>query len=334
MNQSKLIYCCLLLLFYFPSCKEKDQGCELDSEILKTNLNVEIVRLENEFFKAESAEDFLYLLEKYPEFSDKYLLSREYESKLEMANELFVFHQDTIMLELYQEVMSNFPELDSLEKEITNAFKYIQYYFPEFKIPKVYTYVSGFATDLYLDDEMIVIGLDYYLPFEHKFQPPDLPQYISNRYQRPYIVPMIVMAISSKFNKTDLAQSSLLAEMVYYGKAYHFTKSILPCTSDEYIIGYTPEEIVACFDNEEYIWSYFVENDLFFETNPFVIRKYTGEAPATDEISPDAPGRIGRWLGWNIVDDFRFNNELDLKELMNISDTGMIFRQSGYKPRP
>jgi gliding motility-associated lipoprotein GldB len=274
------------------------------------------------------------LFEKYPEFSERYLLSREYESKLEMANELFVFHKDTIMLELYQEVMSNYPELDALEKEISDAFKYIQYYFPEFKIPKVYTYVSGFATDLYLDDEMIVIGLDYYLPFEHRFQPPDLPQYISNRYQRPYIIPMIVMAISSKFNQTDLSQSSLLAEMIYYGKAYHFTKSILPCTSDEYIIGYTAEEIAACFDNEEYIWSYFVENDLFFETNPFIIRKYTGEAPATDEISPDAPGRIGRWLGWNIVDDFRFNNNIGLKEMMEILDTGRIFRQSGYKPRP
>ncbi|WP_373524091.1 gliding motility lipoprotein GldB [Aquiflexum sp.] len=334
MNQSKLIYCCLLLPLYFSSCKEKEEGCELDAEILKTNLNVEIIRLENEFFKAESEQDFLYLLEKYPEFSERYLLTNEYNSKGEMASELLALHRDTTLIALYDEVMAHYPDVESLEEELINAFKYIQYHFPEFKVPKVYTFVSGFASDLYLDEEMIVIGLDYYLPFEHRFQPPDLPQYISNRYQRPYIVPMIVMAISSKFNKTDLSQSTLLAEMVYYGKAYHFTKSILPCTSDEFIIGYTPEEIVACFDNEEFIWSYFVENDLFFETNPFIIRKYTGEAPATDEISPDAPGRIGRWLGWNIVDDFRTNNNLDLRELMNISDTGRIFRQSGYKPRP
>jgi gliding motility-associated lipoprotein GldB len=333
MDQSKLLYCCLLLLLYFSSCREKEADCKLDAEILKSNLNVEIIRLENDFFEAESVEDFLYLLEKYPEFSDSYLLSNEYESKALMANELLELHQDSILVELYDEVMVHYPDVSSLEKDLTDAFKYIQYHFPEFKIPKVYTFVSGFATDLYLDDDMIVIGLDYYLPFEHRFQPPDLPQYISNRYQKDYIVPMIVMAISSKFNQTDLSQSTLIAEMIYYGKAYHFTKSILPCTSDEFIIGYTPEEIIACFDNEEFIWSYFVENDLFFETNPFIIRKYTGEAPATDEISPDAPGRIGRWLGWNIVDDFRANNELNLRDMMQISDTGRIFRQSGYKPR-
>ncbi|MDX5479987.1 MAG: gliding motility lipoprotein GldB, partial [Cyclobacteriaceae bacterium] len=75
------------------------------------------------------------------------------------------------------------------------------------------------------------------------------------------------------------------------------------------------------------------ENDLLFKTNPFEIRKYIGEAPTTDEISPDAPGRIGRWLGWNIVDDYRFNNQLSLPELMLEADTEKIFRRSGYKPR-
>lgn len=121
--------------------------------------------------------------------------------------------------------------------------------------------------------------------------------------------------------------------MIYYGKAYHFTKSILPCVSDEFIIGYTSEEIASCYANEEFIWSHFVENDLFFETNPFEIRKYTGEAPSTDEISPDAPGRLGRWIGWNVVDDYRFNNKFSLEELMMEADAEKIFRQSKYKPR-
>lgn len=334
MTVSKSICFGLLLAVLLTSCKEEDNtACQLDPEILKSNILVEINRLEVDYFSADSEEDFLYLFEKYPDFTEKYLLSAEYESKAAMASELLELHQDSMLVELYDEVMVHYPDVSALEQDLSDAFKYIQYHFPEFKIPKVYTFVSGFATDLYLDDEMIVIGLDYYLPFEHRFQPPDLPQYISNRYQSGYIVPMIVMAISSKFNQIDLSQNTLIAEMIYFGKAYHFTKSILPCTSDEFIIGYTPEEIIACFDNEEFIWSYFVENDLFFETNPFIIRKYTGEAPATDEISPDAPGRIGRWLGWNIVDDFRANNQLSLRDMMQISDTGRIFRQSGYKPR-
>lgn len=316
------------------SCSKKDKPCELDSEILEQNVSLNIIRLEHEFFNAKSADEITYLLETYDLFANEFLQASSYESKEEMASEMILANQDTLLMELYKEVDQQFKELDSLERDLENAFKYITYYYPNFKIPEVYTFVSGFGSDIYLSEDILVIGLDYFLPFEHKFQPPDLPQYISKRYQKDYIVPMVVMAISAQFNQTDMSQSTLLAEMIYYGKAYHFTKSILPCTSDAYIIGYTPEEISACFSNEEFIWAHFVENDLLFETNPFIVRKYTGEAPATDEISPDAPGRIGRWLGWNIVDDYRFGNKFSLEELMLEADTEKIFRQSGYKPRP
>jgi gliding motility-associated lipoprotein GldB len=334
MKNQILLSAFLILITLFSSCKKEKEECRLDEDILKTDIDLEIIRLEKDFFSATNAEEFSYLFENHPYFAEKYLLADTYPSKEQLATELLATHQDTLMRELYDEVMIHYPDIKGLETELTNAFKYIKHYFPEFKIPKVYTFVSGFSSDLYIDEEMIVIGLDYFLPADHRFQAPDLPEYISKRYEAKYIVPMIVTAISSVYNKTDLKQNSLVAEMIYYGKAYHFTKAILPCTPDEYIIGYSSEEVAACFDNEVMIWSYFVENDLLFETNPFEIRKYTGEAPATVEISPDAPGRIGRWLGWNIVDDYQFNKDVPLRELMEDSDTEKIFKLSGYKPRP
>jgi gliding motility-associated lipoprotein GldB len=334
MFRQNLLWICILFFTISTGCNKHEEKCELDDSILETELEVDIVRLEKDFFEAKSTEEFGYLLEQHAYFADKYLLVSTYPSKEELSAELLAAHQDTLMLELYKEVMIHYSEIDDLEKELTNAFKYIKHYFPEFKVPKVYTFVSGFSSDLFIDEEMIVIGLDYFLPANHRFQAPDLPEYIAKRYEAKYIVPMIVTAISSVYNKTDLKQNSLVAEMIYYGKAYHFTKAILPCTPDEYIIGYTSEEVAACFDNEEMIWSYFVENDLLFETNPFEIRKYTGEAPSTVEISPDAPGRVGRWLGWNMVDDYQFNQDVPLDKLMEESDTEKIFKLSGYKPRP
>lgn len=334
MKNKILLFAFLSLVTIFSSCKKETEECQLDEDILNTDIEIGIERLEKEFFSAKSSEDFTYLFENHPYFAEKYLLTATYPSKEELAAELLAAHQDTLMRELYDEVMIHYPDLTGLEKDLSNAFKYIKHYFPEFKVPKVYTLVSGFSSDLYIDEEMIVIGLDYFLPADHRFQAPDLPDYIAKRYEAKYIVPMIVTAISSAYNKTDLKQNTLVAEMIYYGKAYHFTKAILPCTPDEYIIGYTTEEVAACFDNEVMIWSYFVENDLLFETNPFEIRKYTGEAPSTVEISPDAPGRVGRWLGWNIVDDYQFNKDVTLQELMEESDTEKIFKLSGYKPRP
>ncbi|MFC3879734.1 gliding motility lipoprotein GldB [Algoriphagus namhaensis] len=326
---SKILPFSLLLIF---SCGPEEQKCELDEEILSSDLEVQITRLEDDFFTANTPEDFFFLMEKHPEFTSIYLQPELYLNQDSLVSSLIQVHQDSAMLELYKAVKTEIPDLSQVEKDLENAFKYIQFYFPYFIPPKVYSFVSGFNSDLVITPELIVIGLDYFLPITHPFQP-DLPRYMADRYDIPYLVPMIVTAMSSQFNEVDLSDQSLLAEMVYYGKAYHFTKSILPCTSEGLIIGYTEDEVGEIYANEEYIWAHFVENELLYETNPFEIQKYLGEAPSTDAISTKAPGRIGRWLGWNIVDDYQISNDVNLADLMAEKDTEKIFRQSGYRPR-
>jgi gliding motility-associated lipoprotein GldB len=321
-----------MLIFLSFACAKKSETCTLDTEILDSNLKLEIFRAEDAFFNAKSEKDYRELLDNHPEFTKIYLQEELYASRDSLISELMLAHQDSSMRILYDSVKIEYPDISALQLELENAFKYIQHEFPEFKVPKVYTFVSGFNSDLVITEDIIVIGLDYFLPATHDFQP-DLPRYMAIRYERPYIVPMIVTAISARFNKTNPQDNTLLAEMIYFGKAYHFTKAILPCTSDQFIIGYSPKEISDSFAYEELIWSHFVQNELLYETNPFEIRKYIGEAPFTDAISTNAPGRLGRWLGWNIVDDYQFNENVKLSHLMETQDAELIFRLSGYRPR-
>jgi gliding motility-associated lipoprotein GldB len=331
MRPTRIAFLIPILILVF-ACGKKNQTCELDPDILDQEVELSFTRLEDEFFGAKTVKDYLFLLDKYPEFAEVYLQESMYFSPDSLAANLLEVHQDSALRVLYDSVKVEFADISDIESDLKNAFKSIKYYFPEFKIPKVYTFVSGFNSDLIVTDDMIVIGLDYYLPADHTFQP-DIARYMAVRYERQYLVPMIVLAISSRYNITDPTDNTLLSEMMYYGKAYHFVKAIMPCTSDQYIIGYTPEEIAECFENEEFIWAHFVENELLYQTNPFEIRKYIGEAPFTDAISTKAPGRLGRWLGWNIVDDYQFNQKVDLDVLMRENDVEKIFRQSGYRPR-
>jgi gliding motility-associated lipoprotein GldB len=326
------LVCFFLLVALAFACGKKNETCSLDEDILDQNLEVKITRLEDDFFGAKSTKDFLYLLDQHPEFAETYLEQSQYASPDSLAKDLLAIHQDSALRVLHDSVKVEFADISDIEKDLENAFKYIKHYFPDFEAPKVYTFVSGFNSDLVVSDDLIVIGLDYFLPADHTFQP-DLARYMAERYDRSHLVPMIVLAISSKYNSINPQETTLLSEMIYYGKAYHFVKAILPCTSDQYIIGYTPEEIAECYDNEEFIWAHFVENELLYETNPFEIRKYIGEAPFTDAISTKAPGRLGRWLGWNIVDDYQFAQDVSLADLMKEADAEKIFRQSGYRPR-
>lgn len=330
--KNRLFGLALLLLVGLFSCSKKDQACALDEEILSQDLTVELVRLDQEFFAGTSASDFLHLMEKYPDFARNYLQVDQYYSPDTLAALLVEVHQDSAMRALYDSVQVEFADISDIQQDLEHAFKYIKHYYPNFQAPKVYTFVSGFNSDLVVTPEMIVIGLDYYLPKDHSFQP-DIARYMAERYERSYLVPMIVLAISSRYNTVNPEENTLLSEMIYYGKAYHFVKAIMPCTSDQFIIGYTPEEISECYANEEFIWAHFVENELLYETSPLEIRKYIGEAPFTDAISTNAPGRLGRWIGWNIVDDYQASQDLDLPLLMMEADSEKIFRQSGYRPR-
>lgn len=320
-----------LPIFLFAlACETKT--CGLNQTLLNPDVQFEIVRAEDFFFGAKTSKEIEKWIQAHPEFTEIYLQEELFLSRGVLADELFSVHQDSSLIVLYDSVKLEYPEVVDLQKELKIAFQHIQYYFPEFKIPKVYTFVSGFTSDLVVTEDIIVIGLDYFLPATHMFQP-DLARYMADRYERDFLVPMIVTAISARFDQSSAKDNTMLAEMIFYGKAYHFTKAILPCTPDQFIIGYTPIEISDSFANEEMIWSHFIENELLYETNPFEIRKYMGEAPFTDAISTNAPGRLGRWLGWNIVDDYRENTQVDLATLMATQDAEMIFRGSGYRPR-
>jgi uncharacterized protein YjaZ len=141
------------------------------------------------------------------------------------------------------------------------------------------------------------------------------------------------MFLSSKYNNYDYQDKTLLADMIFYGKAYEFTDRMLPYVPDTIITGYTSEELGLCTTFQDIIWGRFVEDNLFYETGEQIKSKYVGERPTVPEIADKCPGRVGRWLGWQIVERFmQEQQEITLKEMMQIGDAKKIFQQSRYKP--
>jgi uncharacterized protein YjaZ len=81
------------------------------------------------------------------------------------------------------------------------------------------------------------------------------------------------------------------------------------------------------------IWTHFLKNELLYENNHTVKKKYLDERPTTFEIGNKAPGRIGTWLGWQIVKAYmRENDEITLPQLMDTANARKILDQSKYRP--
>ncbi len=321
----------LLISSVFISCKDKK--CMKAPDVSHIEVNVKIERLDKILYKIPTKNELEQILIHNPAFTDQFLLLSDYPIPGVLVDRYFnLLNADDIDSLIY-EVDKVFGDLEDVRLQFEDAFKYLKYYYPEFKVPKIQTVVTGIANDLYISDSLIIIGLDFYLGPRGKYQPKDIPGYILKRYQKDYLVPQIILLYTNFFNKTDYADKTAIADMVYYGKAYYMAQNLMPCTPDSLFTGYTAYESKDIQKHEAVIWAGLLENQLLFETNTFMKDKFLSERPKTFEIGENCPGRIGRWVGWNIVKKYVTQfPEVTLPEVMAMDDAQMMFNDSKYKP--
>ncbi len=323
----------LPLCFWLLACNSDSKDNINRPDVSDTKVDVTIHRLEKPLFEANSRDEINAFLKENELFAQKFLRAGEYPSDSVLVEQLWQLSQDPHLDTLYRESQQIFPNLQQWEEQFATAFRYIKHFYPEFQPPVIYTVVSGFGTDLFVTDEMIVIGLDYFLGPEATFRPQEVPQYILRRYAPEYAVPGALLLLSSRFNQTDTQDKSMLAEMVYYGKSYYFVDYVLPQVPDSVMIGFTNEEIEGVNQNKAIVWNHFLKNELLFDTNQMLKKKYLEERPKTLEIGDKAPGRVGVWVGWDIVRTFMAKKEeLNLRQLMELQDARTIFNEAKYNP--
>lgn len=311
------LFCSLLLV----SCGKRD--------------DLPIQRLDQQLFVASSSNSVGTFLNQNPAVSQLYFNANGAGNDTALVSELTNRINNPALNELHRQVQAEFGDLTDLNNQLSGAFANIKKDFPDFRTPKIATVVTGFlGPDLVITDSLIVIGLDYFVGPKAKFRPqgPQYPQYVLRRYQKEYIVPAIVFAISDRYNATNRADQTMLADMIYYGKGYVFTKTILPKVADSLVIGYSDTQLTETFNAQDIVWAHFIDNQLIYQTNPAIKGRYLNERPFTAEIGQRCPGAIGRWLGWRIVGRYQDeHDDVSIADLMRNSDARQIFEQSGYK---
>lgn len=328
----------LLILFIstiiFYSCGQNNT-CDEHPSIDTSEIKLSFEQLEDKFLSIKTKEGLKNFIHQNPIIAKHFLRGNEYPNDSIMIE---VLHQRLLnphIDTLRSEVNEVFGDLSDIKDQFTQAFSFIKHYYPQFTFPKIKTIATGFDTDLYISDSLIIIGLDYYLGDNATFRPIGFPDYILDRYQKEYIVPSCILlyGISPRFNKPNLEDKTMLAEMIDYGKSFYFTKKMLPCTPDSLLIWYSKEELIDTKDNEDIVWAHFLDNELLFTSNKFTKQKYLSERPKTFDIGEKCPGRIGTWLGWQIINQYaNRHSEITLPELMENNNAQEIFTKSKYRP--
>lgn len=321
-----------VVIIFFSNCSNQN-ACIPSPDISDIKIELKIDRLDERLRNVNSKEELKILLDENIIFSELFLSRSQYPFDSMIVNRFYSLLTDPFVDTLWQETENTFGNLEDIILQYDEAFRRIKYYYPEFTPPRIQTVFTGLTHDMYVSDSLIIIGLDFYLGESASYKPNNIPEYILKRYRKENIVPNSLLILSNQFSNADLDDKTLIADMIYYGKAYYFSKQMLPCVPDSIFLGYSPKEMNDINRSQEIIWASFIENEALFDTNHFIKDKFISERPKTLEIGENCPGRIGRWIGWEIVKAYMENADHNLTSMMHNNNSRILFEQSGFKPR-
>lgn len=335
-SQSYLFF---LFILTFLSCK---QGTKPDVSAIQ--LDVKIDRFDRDLYLGKNKDinqtnDLLQ--KKYGAFYDDYIhrmVGNETYSPNEILSTLF---KDQAYSDLNKEVDSVFSNMAPIEKDLTQTFKYIKYYYPKARVPRFISFISGFAVQTPIGDDYMGIGLDMFLGKDSKFYRAiveSVPLYLSKRFTPQYVVPRLTETYAREelFAERD-EDRTLLAKMIHNGKILYFMDQVLAENAPDSVkIGYTTKQLEWCKTFESDIWGYYLQNELLFETDYQKIQVFLSEGPFTPglgERNESAP-KLGIWTGWQIVRKYmKENPSVTLQQLMVEKDPQKILQASKYKPK-
>ena len=331
-----LLYIILVFLLLSTSCKRG----QFNVDISEIEFELDIMRLDQEIFtlnqdSIEASLDRLY--NTYGDFFDVYnvhILNIGAASERYYPTYLSMFINDPRNKELFEYTNSVFTDLEPLESDIEQALKRYMYHFPDSIPPEIVFYISGFNLGLFSVGNYIGVGLDQYLGRECAYYDQlGMAEYMQyNKY--PGKIPSDAMyALASSLFPYNDSIDNVINRMIYGGMLHYFVKALLPETGDSTIIGFSPDQMKWCRNNEKQMWAFLIEHKLLFSSDDLTIRKLTEHAPSTQYYTIESPGRAAIWQGWQIVKAYaRRNPQASLYDIMVFRDYQRILQESRYDP--
>ncbi len=314
------------------SCK---RGKPYDVNISHIRIDpVEIKRYEEVLFTIDPAN----LREEIDPHIDDFSLFLGEEINTPMGQQqLYDYITDPFIKGLYEDTKLVWDDVAELERELTLAFRYLQYHFAHLQVPVVYSYVSGIDYELpakYYDGN-IIIGLDMFMGVDYvKYEQIGIPKFKRQRFlPENTALEALLSMVNEMLRPYPKLHENLLDHMIFEGKLLYFLDCMFPGKPDSLKIAYTTEQINWAERNQGQSWSYYIENELLYSTDRQMVQKFIGAAPFTAPFSAGSAPRMGIYNGWQIVRAYmRRNSDVGLQELLFEKDAREILSKANYRP--
>jgi len=321
---------------------EKDQEVEEKAEFQLIRFDRDIVKLSKGDFNSSYQE----LKKKYGDWVDIYLFQilglDPQMSKEQLPVYVQGIFKEKNIVELDRLVATKYANNDSLKNSIRPLIGYWNKYFPKMPIKRIVTINSifglqnGLLKGGVLDDSTLFISLECFLGESFNYDKLGEKMYAYQRFAtRPeYLMPTLADAALGNILGYGLEGAPLIDQMVYWGKWNFVKKRLLPNFNDSLIMEIPGEKMEWCLKSEGSIWGFLTSKNVLFSNEVRVVSRYINDAPFTPGMPKESPGKIGKWVGWRLVEQYMDKNaDLSIDQLLKNQKFQQIVKESGYKPK-
>jgi hypothetical protein len=318
----------LISLLYFGCSGRKVYGEE--------NPKLTIVRFDTDLYQYITNNQSDSVLNKYAGILDvfgKDVIHTGGIDSVGFHSRLKAYFSEPTLLSLYRSEQEKFPNIDTLNRELSQGLSTFLAQFPQVKMPEVFLHVSGFNQSVIVTDDILSLSADKYLGADFP-----LYQNFFYDYQRQLMTPdRMAPDFLLGFMMANLPfkgnEDILLDKILYEGKLRYILSRLLPDRQIWEFVAYNKEQYLWCSDNQVQIWRTILENQHLFTANYRTTTQYLKDAPHTAFLPDASPGRVGVWVGYQIVISFMNQKpNMSLQELMDFTDSNELLKQSKYKP--
>lgn len=345
MKRNIVIILCisLILCIVTTGCKKKSKPVdvakpELTEEQVKTakSIDINMLRYEQDLFNIDQknmAAEFAKMYGKYP---DNIIANGAWNNQ-EMLQSIKGFINDPVIQDIYKETEAQYADMTWFTKEISPALTLYLTHFPGEQVPDFCTLVSGIdfqMPQVFGYQNTIFICLDMYLGKDCKlYGQAGMPNYIAARCDKKYMATDCFSKALVYKHLPDKTLVTVLDNMVDAGKKMLFTQTMFPTVDPQDILGYTKSQYKWALSHESAIWHRMVEKNMVYDKSEDMARRLIDETPFTRDFGNDSPGRLGVFIGFQIVQSYMKSHPgTTLKDLMNMTDSQKLLKESGYKP--
>lgn len=206
------------------------------------------------------------------------------------------------------EVDKAFPSTQAIEKSLGVINANLSRKFPALPHYSYYGIISPYRQQIMMVDSVVYVALNHYLGADHPAYS-SMPEYSRVTKQPSYIPLDVAEAILSvEYPYVESPTPSAIQYYLYEGALLKGISELTGITDEAVLMGWTPEQLEQVKQQEPGIWRKMASDNLIYTTDMSTARRLCEPSPASRLIAPDLPGRIGRFIGYQIVNSYIANN--------------------------